>query len=140
MFIAYASVYGNTKTAAEKLCELLKANVCTKDVLTDLPRDDIAKTVEDAFRYNKLVLASTTYNSEVFPVMWNFILSITERNCQNRTVAFIEYGSWSPMAAKFMKQMLSASKNLTFVPDEVHIKSALDSESTAQLETMAKAL
>lgn len=138
--IAYASVYGGTESAAKKLGEMLKENGCSKVVLTDLTRDDMAEAVEDAFRYNRLVLASATYNADVFPSMRNFILSLTERNFQNRTVAFIENGSWAPMAAKVMKQMLSAAKNLTFIEDEVHIKSALDSESTAQLEKLARAL
>ena len=138
--IAYASVYGGTESAAKKLGEMLKENGCEKVVLTDLTRDDMAEAVEDAFRYNRLVLASATYNADVFPSMRNFILSLTERNFQNRTVAFIENGSWTPMAAKVMKQMLSAAKNLTFIEDEVHIKSVLDSESTAQLEKLAKAL
>lgn len=138
--IAYASVYGGTESAAKKLGEMLKENGCSKVVLTDLTHDDMAEAVEDAFRYNRLVLAATTYNADVFPAMRNFILSLTERNFQNRTVAFIENGSWAPMAAKVMKQMLSEAKNLTFVEDEVHIKSALDSESTAQLEKLAKAL
>ena len=138
--IAYASVYGGTENAAKRLGEMLKENGCAKVVLTDLTRDDMAEAVEDAFRYNRLVLASATYNADVFPAMRNFILSLTERNFQNRTVAFIENGSWAPMAAKVMKQMLSAAKNLTFIEDEVHIKSVLDSESTAQLEKLAKAL
>ena len=138
--IAYASVYGGTESAAKKLGEMLKENGCEKVVLTDLTRDDMAEAVEDAFRYNRLVLASATYNADVFPSMRNFILSLTERNFQNRTVAFIENGSWAPMAAKVMKQMLSAAKNLTFIEDEVHIKSVLDSESTAQLEKLARAL
>ncbi len=138
--IAYASVYGGTESAAKKLGEMLKENGCEKVVLTDLTRDDMAEAVEDAFRYNRLVLASATYNADVFPSMRNFILSLTERNFQNRTVAFIENGSWAPMAAKVMKQMLSEAKNLIFVEDEVHIKSALDSESTAQLEKLARAL
>ena len=138
--IAYASVYGGTESAAKKLGEMLKENGCEKVVLTDLTRDDMAEAVEDAFRYNRLVLASATYNADVFPSMRNFILSLTERNFQNRTVAFIENGSWAPMAAKVMKQMLSAAKNLIFVEDEVHIKSVLDSESTAQLEKLARAL
>ena len=138
--IEYASVYGGTESAAKKLGEMLKENGCEKVVLTDLTRDDMAEAVEDAFRYNRLVLASATYNADVFPSMRNFILSLTERNFQNRTVAFIENGSWAPMAAKVMKQMLSEAKNLIFVEDEVHIKSALDSESTAQLEKLARAL
>lgn len=138
--IAYASVYGGTESAAKKLGEMLKENGCEKVVLTDLTRDDMAEAVEDAFRYNRLVLASATYNADVFPSMRNFILSLTERNFQNRTVAFIENGSWAPMAAKVMKQMLSAAKSLTFIEDEVHIKSVLDSESTAQLEKLARTL
>ena len=138
--IAYASVYGGTESAAEKLGAMLKENGCANVVLTDLTRDDMAEAVEDAFRYNRLVLASVTYNADVFPAMRNFILSLAERNFQNRTVAFIENGSWAPMAAKVMKQMLSSSKNLKLIDEEVHIKSALDSESTEQLEKLAKAL
>lgn len=138
--IAYASVYGGTESAAEKLGAMLKENGCANVVLTDLTRDDMAEAVEDAFRYNRLVLASVTYNADVFPAMRNFILSLAERNFQNRTVAFIENGSWAPMAAKVMKQMLSSSKNLKLIDEDVHIKSALDSESTQQLEKLAKAL
>lgn len=140
VLIAYASVYGNTKEAAEKLCGLLMQNGCPKAAITDLARDDMAEAVEDAFKYSKLVLAATTYNADVFPAMRNFIQNLTERNYQNRTVAFIENGSWAPTAARVMKKMLESSKNLTFVSEEVQIKSALNDESLAQLEALAKAL
>ena len=138
--IAYTSVYGNTKAAAQKLCSLLEAKGAKKVTCFDLARSDMAEDVEDAFRYDKLVLASPTYNADVFPYMREFISHLTERNYQNRTVAFIENGSWAPMAAKVMKQMLSASKNLTLLPEEVQIKSALDKDSEAQLAALADAL
>ena len=138
VLIAYASIYGNTKVAAEKLCDMLKEMGCPKVAITDLVRDDMAEAVEDAFRYNKLILASVTYNADMFPAMKSFILHLTERNYQNRTVAFIENGSWAPMASKAMKQMLATSKNLNIVSEEVHIKSSLDAESTAQLKALAR--
>lgn len=117
---------------------MLKEMGCPKVAITDLVRDDMAEAVEDAFRYNKLILASATYNADMFPAMKSFILHLTERNYQNRTVAFIENGSWAPMASKAMKQMLATSKNLNIVSEEVHIKSSLDAESTAQLKALAR--
>ena len=138
--IAYTSVYGNTKKAVLKLAERLKANGCPKVVLTDLARCDMAEAVEDAFRYSKLVLATTTYNADIFPFMREFINHLTERNFSNRTVAFIENGSWAPMATKVMKGMLEKSKNLTYTENTVKILSALNDESTAQLEALADEL
>ena len=123
----------------EQLAEQLKAKGCPKVVLTDLARSDMAEAVEDAFRYGKLVLASTTYNGEVFPFMRTFIEHLTERNYQNRTVGIIENGSWAPMAAKVMTGLLENSKNLTWL-DTVTIKSALTAENEAQLDAMADAL
>ena len=135
--IAYTSVYGNTKKAVMKLADKLKENGCPKVVVNDLARCDMAEAVEDAFRYSKLVLATTTYNAEIFPFMREFINHLTERNYQNRTVAFIENGSWAPMAAKIMKGMFEKSKNITFAENTVKILSALNDESTAQLEALA---
>lgn len=127
--IAYTSIYGHTKAAVEKLAEKLKNNGCPKVVVTDLARDDMAEAVEDAFRYNKLVLATTTYNADIFPFMRTFIEHLTERNYQNRIVGFIENGSWAPLAAKTMKSMLEKSKKLTFIDPVVTVKSALNEES-----------
>ncbi len=138
--IAYTSVYGNTKKAVLKLEEMLKAKGCLKVAVTDLARDDMAEAVEDAFRYGKIVLATTTYNGEIFPFMREFINHLTERNFQNKTVAFIENGSWAPLAAKVMREMLEKSKNLTFAENTVKIMSALNDESTAQLEALAEEL
>ncbi len=138
--IFYTSVYGNTKRAVEKLAEQLKANGCPKVALNDLAREDMAECVEDAFRYGRIVLATTTYNAEIFPFMRIFIEELTERNFANRTVALIENGSWAPMAAKVMTKMLEGCKNLTFAENTVHIKSALNEESNAQLEALAKEL
>ena len=138
--IAYTSVYGNTKKAVMMLAEMLKAKGCPKVAVTDLARDDMAEAVEDAFRYGKIVLATTTYNGEIFPFMREFINHLTERNFQNKTVAFIENGSWAPLAAKVMKEMLEKSKNLTFAENTVKIMSALNAESTAQLEALADEL
>lgn len=138
--IAYTSVYGHTKAAVEKLAEKLRANGCPKVVVTDLARDDMAEAVEDSFRYNKLVLATTTYNAGIFPYMREFIEHLTERSYQNRTVAFIENGSWAPLAVKTMKQMFEGSKKLTFVEPSVTIKSALNDESRAKLDELAEAL
>ena len=135
--IAYTSVYGNTKKAVNRLAEKLKANGCPRVVLNDLARCDMAEAVEDAFRYSKLVLATTTYNSEIFPFMREFINHLTERNFQNRTVAFIENGSWAPTAAKVMKGMFEKSKNLTFADTTVSILSALSDESKEALDTLA---
>ena len=138
--IAYTSIYGHTKAAVEKLAEKLKNNGCPKVVVTDLARDDMAKAVEDAFRYNKLVLATTTYNADIFPFMRTFIEHLTERNYQNRIVGFIENGSWAPLAAKTMKSMLEKSKKLTFIDPVVTVKSALNEESAKKLEELASAL
>lgn len=138
--IAYTSVYGNTKKAVLQLAEKLKANGCPKVVVNDLARCDMAEAVEDAFRYSKLVLATTTYNAEIFPFMREFITHLTERNFQNRTVAFIENGSWAPLAAKVMKSMLEKCKNLTYAETTVRILSALNEESSAQLDALAEEL
>ena len=138
--ISYTSVYGNTRAAVNKLSELLLARGCPKVVLNDLARCDMAEAVEDAFRYSKMVLATTTYNADVFPFMREFINHLTERNYSNRTVAMIENGSWAPMAVKVMREMLSRCKNLTFTESNVKILSALSLDSQAQLEAMADEL
>ena len=138
--IAYTSVYGNTKKAVMLLEEKLKANGCPKVVVNDLARCDMAEAVEDAFRYSKLVLATTTYNAEIFPFMREFINHLTERNFSNRTVAFIENGSWAPMATKVMKGLLERSKNLNYADNTVKIISALNEESIAQVEALANEL
>lgn len=138
--IAYTSVYGNTKKAVELLADKLHEKGCPKVSVTDLARDDMAEAVEDAFRYNKLVLATTTYNNEIFPFMHTYIHHLTERNFQNRTVALIENGTWAPTAAKVMRELFSASKNLTFAETAVSIKSALSEESMAQIEALAEEL
>ena len=113
---------------------------CPKVAIADLAREDMAECVEDAFRYGKLVLATTTYNADIFPFMKEFLHHLMEHNYQNRTVAFIENGSWAPVAAKNMKALLETCKNLTFTQNEVHIKSALNEESMAQLEELASEL
>ncbi len=138
--IAYTSVYGNTKKAVMLLEEKLKANGCPKVVVNDLARCDMAEAVEDAFRYNKIVFATTTYNAEIFPFMREFINHLTERNFMNRTVAFIENGSWAPMATKVMKGLLEKSKNLNYAENTVKIISTLNEESTAQVEALANEL
>ncbi len=138
--IAYTSVYGNTKKAVELLENKLKEAGCPKVVVNDLARCDMAEAVEDAFRYGKIVFATTTYNSDIFPFMKEFINHLTERNFQNKTVAFIENGSWAPTAVKVMKAMLEKSKNLTFAETEVKIMSALNEENEKQIETLAKEL
>ena len=138
--IAYTSVYGNTKKAAHILADKLKAKGCPRVVLNDLARCDMYEAVEDAFRYGKLVLATTTYNGDIFPFMREFINHLTERNYQNRTVAFIENGTWAPMAAKIMAKMLETSKNITFAEQKVSIMSALNEDSSAQLEALADEL
>ena len=140
IMIAYTSVYGNTKKAVELLAEKLKSKGCPKVVVCDLAREDMAEAVEDAFRYGKLVMATTTYNAEIFPFMKQFIDHLTERNYCNRTVAFIENGSWAPLAAKIMKGMFANSKNLTFADTTVTIRSALDETSSAQVEALAAEL
>ena len=138
--IAYTSVYGNTKKAVMQLAEKLKANGCPKVVVNDLARCDMAEAVEDAFRYGKLVLATTTYNAEIFPFMREFINHLTERNFRNRTVAFIENGSWAPQATKVMKRMLEKCVNLKYTENGVKIMSALNEESSAQVDALAKEL
>ena len=138
--IAYTSVYGNTKRAVLQLADKLKANGCPKVVTNDLARCDMAEAVEDAFRYSKLVLATTTYNADIFPFMREFINHLTERGFQNRTVTFIENGSWAPMATKVMKEMLSKCKNLTLAETNVKILSALNAESSNALEELANEL
>ena len=140
VMIAYTSVYGNTKKAVELLAEKLRANGAKKVVVNDLAREDMAEVVEDAFRYDKLVLATTTYNADIFPYMKEFINHLTERGYKNRTVALIENGSWAPVAAKVMKAMLSECKNIEFAETVVKIVSALNSDSEAQLDKLANEL
>ena len=138
--IAYTSVYGNTKKAVELLAQKLTEKGCPKVTVTDLARDDMAEAVEDAFRYGKLVLATTTYNGSIFPYMRTFIDHLTERSYQNRTVAFLENGSWAPVAAKTMAKMLESSKNITFAQNTVTVTSALSEKSIAQIEALAQEL
>ena len=139
VLIAYTSVYGNTKKAVQLLAEKLEAKG-QKVTVADLARDDMAEAVEDAFRYSKLVLATTTYNGDVFPFMKEFINHLTERSYQNRTVAFMENGSWAPIAAKMMAKMLANSKNLTYCENVVKIFSALSDSSRAQIDALAEEL
>ena len=136
--VAYTSVYGNTKAAALKFAQKLEKAGCPKVAVTDLARDDMAEAVEDAFRYGKLVLATTTYNAEIFPFMREFINDLLERNYQNRLIGIIENGSWAPMAAKVIKKAFENSKNITFANTVVTIKSALSAESEAQLDQLVK--
>ena len=138
--IAYTSVYGNTKAAVEKLADKLRANGCPKVIVHDLARCDMAQAVADAFRYSKLVLATTTYNADVFPFMKEFIHHLTERNFRNRTVALMENGSWAPLAAKVMRKMLEECKNLTFTETIVRILSALNETSAKQVDALANEL
>ena len=140
VLISYTSVYGNTKKAVEYLAEKLKEKGCPKVVVNDLARCDMAEAVEDAFRYGKHVFATTTYNADIFPFMKEFINHLTERNFQNKTVAFIENGSWAPTATKVMKGMLEKSKNLTLCENEVKILSALTDDNKAQLDALADEL
>lgn len=140
VLIAYTSVYGNTKKAAELLAQMLVDKGCEKVAITDLARDDIAEAVEDAFRYDRLVLATTTYNGDVFPFMREFIESLTERNYQKRTIGLIENGSWAATAAKVMRQLFEKSKEIAFTETTVKIMSALNEESTTQLEKLAEEL
>ena len=137
--IAYTSVYGHTKAAAEKLAELLRAKG-VKVAISDLARDDMPEAVEDAFRYDRLVLATTTYNNGIFPFMHTYIEHLTEREYQNRTIAFIENGTWAPVAGKLMKAMFEKSKKITFAETTVTIKSALNADSEAALEKLAEEL
>ena len=138
VLIAYASVYGNTKKAAELLAEKLKAKGCPNVVLADLARTDMAECVENAFRYSHLVLATLTYNGDVFPCMKTFINQLTERSYQNRTVGFMENGTWAPTAKKVMQTMLEKSKNLTYLENNVTIKSAVHEDTEAAIEAMAE--
>ena len=138
VMIAYTSVYGHTKAAACLLADKLKENGCPKVVVCDLARDEMTEAVEDAFRYGKLVLATTTYNADIFPFMKQFIDHLTERNYQNRTIGLIENGSWAPLAVKIMTGMFEKSKNITWLDTSVTIKSALNDDSRAQIEAMAK--
>ncbi len=138
--VAYTSVYGNTKKAVLQLAEKLTTNGCPKVVIHDLARCDMAQAVADAFRYSKLVLATTTYNADVFPFMREFIDHLTERNFSNRTVAMIENGSWAPLAVKVMRGMLEKCKNLTYTDTTVKILSALNEDSSAQLNTLIEEL
>ena len=138
--IFYTSVYGHTKEAAEYMAEKLQELGCPKVAISDLARDDMAEAVEDAFRYGKIVLATTTYNADVFPFMKEFIEHLTERNYQNRKIGFIENGSWAPTAAKVMKGMLEGCKNTTFAETEVKILSAMTEENKMQIEALAKEL
>lgn len=138
--IAYTSVYGNTKKAVELLADKLTALGCPKVTVTDLARDDMAEAVEDAFRYSKLVLATTTYNGDIFPFMKTFIEHLTERGYRNRTIGLIENGSWAPTAAKTMLKMFEGSKNLTFTDTTVTIKSAVNTENEAQIAALAEEL
>ena len=140
IFIAYTSVYGNTKKAAELLKEKLEAKGCPKVAIADLAREDMAESVEDAFRYGKLVIATTTYNADIFPFIKHFILDLTERNYQNRTIGIIENGSWAPVAAKTVKAMFEKSKNITFTDTTVTLKSALKTANIAEIEALADEL
>ena len=140
VMIAYTSVYGHTKAAACLLADKLKENGCPKVVVCDLARDEMTEAVEDAFRYGKLVLATTTYNADIFPFMKQFIDHLTERNYQNRTIGLIENGSWAPLAVKIMTGMFEKSKNITWLDTSVTIKSALNDDSRTQIEAMAKEL
>ena len=140
VMIAYTSVYGNTKKAALLLEEKLKEKGCPKVAVNDLARCDMAEAVEDAFRYGKIVLATTTYNAEIFPFMREFINDLTERNFKNKTVAFMENGSWAPMAEKVMRKMLEGCKDIAYAENGVHIKSALSEENLAQIDALADEL
>ena len=138
--ISYTSVYGNTKAAVEMLAAKLEEKGVPKVVVNDLARSDIAECVEDGFRYDTQVFATTTFNNDIFPFMKEYIHHLTERNYQNRAVAFVENGSWAPTAAKTMKAMLEGCKNLTYADNSVKIVSALNNESRAQLEALAEEL
>lgn len=140
VMIVYTSVYGNTKKAVELLAEKLKEKGCPKVVVTDLAREDMAEAVEDAFRYGKIVLASTTYNGDVFPFMKTFIEHLTERNYQNKTIGLIENGSWASMAGKVMTGMFEKSKNITWLETSVKIMSSMDEQNKADIEKMAEEL
>ncbi|MCR5413641.1 MAG: MBL fold metallo-hydrolase [Kiritimatiellae bacterium] len=138
VLVAYTSVYGHTKEAVLRFVDILKAKGCPKVAVADLARDDQAEAVEDAFRYGKLVLATTTYNMDIFPWMRHFIDHLTERNYQNRKIGFIENGSWAPAAAKVMRGMFEKSKNIVFCDTAVTVKSSLAAASSASLEKLAE--
>lgn len=138
--IAYTSVYGHTKEAVELLEKRLLEKKCPKVVVYDLARCDMAKAVDAAFQYGRLVLATTTYNAGIYPFMHDYIHRLTEHNFQNRTVAFVENGSWAPRAARIMKEMLSECDNISYTNATVHIKSALNEKSAAQIEALADEL
>jgi flavorubredoxin len=140
VLIAYTSVYGNTKAAAELLAEKLSAAGCPKVAVADLARDDMAEAVEDAFRYSKLVLATTTYNNDLFPFMKTFIHTLIEHSYQNRTVAFMENGTWAPTAARHMAKLLEGCKNLTFAETTVTIRSALSADAEAAMDQLVQEL
>lgn len=140
VFIAYTSVYGHTEQAAKLLAQKLSEHGCKKVVISDLARSDMAENVEDAFKYGKIVLATTTYNGDIFPFMREFIADLTERNYQNRKIGFIENGSWAPLAAKIMKEKFANSKNITFAENVVTVTSALNETSAAQIDALAKEL
>ena len=140
IFIAYTSVYGNTKKAAELLRDKLLEKGCPKVAIADLAREDMAESVEDAFRYGKLVIATTTYNADIFPFMKHFILDLTERGYQNRTIGIIENGSWAPTAAKVVKTMFEKSKNISWTETTVTVRSAVKAENIAQIEALADEL
>ena len=136
--IAYTSVYGNTKKAVELLVQELKDAGCTNVIVHDLARGDMAKAVEDAFRYDKLILATTTYNGDIFPFMHTFIAALTERGYQSRKIGMIENGSWAPVAAKKMKALLENSKNIAYAENTVTVRSALNEQSCAQITALAQ--
>ena len=140
IMIAYSSVYGNTKEAVLTLANTLKEMGCKKVVVNDLAREDMHETIEDAFRYGKIVLASITYNGDIFPHMKTFIHELLERNYQNRTIGFIENGTWAPMAAKVMKNMFEKSKNITFTDTTVSIRSSMNDANKEQIKQLAKEL
>ncbi len=138
IFVAYTSVYGNTKKAVELLVDELRANGCENVAVQDLARGDMAEAVEDAFKYSKLILATTTYNGDIFPFMREFVNHLTERLYQNRTVGIIENGTWAPTAARVIKKMLEGSKNITFTETTATLRSALNEESISQVKALAK--
>ncbi|MBR0320444.1 MAG: FprA family A-type flavoprotein, partial [Clostridia bacterium] len=138
--VAYATIYGNTRKAAEYLAEKLRENGCPKVVVHDLARTDMHQAVADAFRFSKLVLASSTYNTDVFPVMHEFIHHLTSRNFQKRTVALMENGSWAPTAAKVMRTMLENSKDLVFAENQIKILSGVSEQNRQEIESLAREL
>ena len=138
--IAYTSVYGHTKMAVQQLADKFRSKGCPNVVVYDLARDDMAKAVEDAFRYGKLVLATITYNGDIFPFMRTYIENLTERSYQNRTIGLIENGSWAPAAARIMQGMFEKSKNITWLENNVKITSSLSEANEAEIEAMAEEL